>query len=252
MYPYNWNDYYAYAKKQERIKTVLLLLFILSFFTLFFAIAIVGQLTGQTGAMTENMWVFFLFVPIPLASFILGIIYKPKGFKATKNIVAGAIFTILLVIYGSFTFMFNDIYLHDYSYIDRIEAQIGFDLPDSGTITTQDWASGEQTGTENVRYIYSSDVVFTNEDEIAKFNEEISQSELWMTTVSTPLLGQIPSMFSYLPSFNQYDYFMIYNADLEIYNSLPEESGTYAFTFIAYDSQNGTMKIGEYLLEILI
>lgn len=240
-------------KSQKAMISVLLALFILSFFTIFFALALVSERTTHNYAMTENMWLFFLPLPIPLASLVLGIIYKRKGFKTTKNIVAGIIFSILLIIYGSFTFIFRDTYSHDYSYVNRIEAQINFDLPDEGNITTQDWSGGTQTGMQAgvTNYLYASDIIFTDASEISKLNKRISESELWLTYISTPLSGEIPDMYN-LPLLDEYDYFLIYNVDLKTYNSIPESSGRYSFIFVAYSSAQGTMKIGEYSFKVLI
>lgn len=242
------------VKNLNAIKVILLLLFIFSFFTLFVALALISIKTTENKAMIENMWLFFLPLPIPLSSLILGIVYKKKGLKTTKNIVVGIIFTVLLFIYGSFTFIFSGMYSHDFSYVNRIESLIDFDLPDKGDITTQNWDNGPQTGTqaETVHYFYTSDITFTDKDEIAKFNALISQNELWLTYVSTPLLGAVPLMYSYLPSSAQYDYFMIYNVDLKTYNTIPESSGTYKFIFTAYNSQQGIMQIGEYSLDVLV
>lgn len=200
------------------------------------------------------MWLFFLLLPIPLANLILGIIYKKKGFKAKKNIVVGIIFTALLVLYGSFTFIFGGMYSHDFAYVSQIETEIRFDLPDKGEISTQDWTVGTQTEPDpnTVQYYYTSNITFTDKSEITNFNAEISQSDLWLTSVNTTLIGLVPSMYSYLPSSTQYDYFMIYNVDLESYNAMPENSGTYRYIFIAYSSLDDTMKIGEYALSVIV
>lgn len=250
----NENNISASIKNPKVIKVVLLLLFILSFFTIYMALALVSATTNATQGMTENMWLFFLPLPIPLASLILGIIYKKKGFKATKNIVVGIIFTVLLIIYGSFTFIFSDMYSHDFSYVNRVGASIGFDLPDKGDIATEDWTGGTQTGTQAnvVKYHYMSDITFTDKSQVSKFNSEISDSELWLPSVRTSLMGLIPSMYSDLTSSAEYDYFMIYNADLKSYNTIPESSGTYRYLFIAYNSLEGTMKIIEYSLVVLV
>ncbi len=55
---------------------------------------------------TANMWVFYLFLPIPMASIAVGYILKKKGYKYKKNVISGIIMAILLCIYGSFAFLF--------------------------------------------------------------------------------------------------------------------------------------------------
>ena len=77
---------------RKTVKAVLLALFILSLFSIYIALALVASKTTEVRPMVENMWLFFIPLPIPLASLILGIIYKIKGLRVTKNIVVGIIF----------------------------------------------------------------------------------------------------------------------------------------------------------------
>lgn len=236
------------------IKALLLILFILSFLTLYFGLYFVEINTNNASVMVENMWHFYLFLPIPLASLILGIIFKRKGFKAKKNIVVGIIFSELLLIFGSFTLVFSGMYSHDFLYVDQIASEIDFSLPNTGDITTQDWTIGTQTEPNQgiIQYYYMSDITFTDKIEVSEFNAAIIESRLWLRAINTSLIGLVPSMYSYLVSSTQYDYFMIYNADLKTFNTMPNSSGTYRFVFIAYSSLNGTMKIGEYSLAVIV
>jgi len=237
----------AFNKNAGVIRLILLVLFIVSFFTVHFAMMLSAAISDD-GAFSsvKNSWLFYLMLPIPLTSLVIGIIYKRKGFKSTKNIVVGIIFTILLLIYGSFSFFFNNVSSDDYSYVTNIETEISFDLPNEGKISTMNWTSGTQT---SVIADIMSDVAFTNEEEISKFNIEISESDLWVTSMKTTLTSLLPLTYSSYPTSDLYDYFMIYNIDLKIYNVLPKHSGTYRYVFIAYNSSKGTMKIGEYSLD---
>lgn len=82
-------------------------LFVASFFTISFALALSVSMSSENdSAVLNNMWVFFLFLPIPISSVIVGFILKSKGYKYKKNIIIGFIFTFLLCIYGSFSFIF--------------------------------------------------------------------------------------------------------------------------------------------------
>ncbi len=234
------------------MKHVLLILFILSFLSLPLALYVVAKSTpaDTVAAPTENLWLFYLLLPIPLASVFLGAKYKKKGLKTLKNIIAGAIFAGLHVLYGSFTFIFSIFYLHDYSYVASVESTIHFSLPDTGKITTQDWTIGTQTTPDSVQYFYTSDVKFDNQNDISAFNMSIKDSKLWMTSISTPLSSLVPSLYSSLP--HGYDFFMLYNVDLKTYNAIPDQSGSYRFLFLAYDSKLGRMKIGDYTYKVLL
>lgn len=90
-------------------RTLSKILFISTLFSIFAALLCVNVVSYANGLYIENMWIMFLFVPIPLASIILGSALKRKGYKYKKNIVAGFIIMLLLCIYGSFTFIFTGV-----------------------------------------------------------------------------------------------------------------------------------------------
>lgn len=81
-------------------------LFIGSLLSVFAAISLVGTVSMRKGGFIEHMWLFFLLTPIPVASTIFGLILKKKGRKYKKNLIAGIIMTLVLCIYGSFSFVF--------------------------------------------------------------------------------------------------------------------------------------------------
>lgn len=77
------------------------ILFWCSLFTMPIAIGIAGHLSSVTGTeYPQNMWVFFLFVPVAIASLIYGIVKHKK-----KNIIVGSIMTVLLIVWGCFCFI---------------------------------------------------------------------------------------------------------------------------------------------------
>lgn len=86
--------------------TVSVILFVASLLSILGATSLVGAVSDANGLFVENMWLFFLLTPIPIASTVLGLVLKAKGLKYKRNIIAGIIMTVLLCIYGSFTFMF--------------------------------------------------------------------------------------------------------------------------------------------------
>ena len=240
---------------KKNVRILMIFLFIVTFFTPHLAL---GLVTAKENAshldMLERMWMFFLFLPIPLSSLVLGIICKLRGYKTVKNIVIGIIFSLLLFGFGSFSFLFRDMYSRDFTYVTQIEKKISFDLPNTGKIATMEltgWRDGEEN-TVFPTFTHQSDITFTSEEEISEFNHRIKNSEHWLSWVNTPLRGLLPSGHSSPQSLNQYDYFMIYNVDLGSYNTLPKASGAYEFIFLAYNMQGGTMVVIDYSLDVLI
>ena len=87
-------------------RTISIILFVASLLSIMGALALVGAVSNANGLFIENMWLFFLLTPIPIASIIFGFVLKSKGYKYKKNIIVGFIMTFFLCIYGLFTFMF--------------------------------------------------------------------------------------------------------------------------------------------------
>ena len=90
----------------EKFRVTSILLFVSSLLSILCAIVLVGAITDINGLFTENMWIFFLMTPIPISSFVFGLVLKSKGYKYKKNVIAGIIMTFLLCVYGSFVFIF--------------------------------------------------------------------------------------------------------------------------------------------------
>ena len=88
-------------KERKPGKVLSWLLFIASIGTASMAIGVAGSLTSQLGnSLPENMWVFFLFLPIPLTSIVYGVVKR-----SVKNIIVGFIMTVLLIVWGCFYFI---------------------------------------------------------------------------------------------------------------------------------------------------
>ena len=98
------NKSVVYSSRDKFI-TLSNLLFVLSICTIFGALLVVAILTGINQLMGKNMWVFFLFLPIPMASVGFGFYLKKKGYRYKKNVIVGIIMGALLCIYGSFVFI---------------------------------------------------------------------------------------------------------------------------------------------------
>jgi len=113
FYPRLYNMLLPAGKTEKAIptawNTISVLLFVASILSILGAMCLQGLVSDANGLFTENMWVYFLLTPIPISSVVFGIIAKRKGYVLNKNIVIGIIMTILLAIFGSFTFIFPNL-----------------------------------------------------------------------------------------------------------------------------------------------
>lgn len=227
-------------------KNFLLGLFILTIACLWFPLFILAEFETTPTSFTENMWVFYLFLPIPILSIILGIKYKKVGYKCTKNIVAGFIIGFLLTVYGSFPFIFENSYIEDYSLVNEVEEKINFELPDNGEIKTINW---DESAMGAIKIISTSYIEFSDNDEIEKFVSDIKNSDKWLNKNNTNTYFEMLKPDTVMTGFDGESYDLIYIEDLNTYNTLPTESGIYKVYCLTYDVDNNQMEINYYTFE---
>ena len=230
-------------KPKDKLKIISIILFVLSICTILGALIGVAILSGITQAMTENMWVFFLFLPIPIASIVFGFYLKKKGYKYKKNVIAGFIMASLLCIYGSFTFIFSNIYSHSDKPILNAEQVLNIDIPQHSRINTQDWTKGTQSVPRG--YIYSTSDIFFDDTAVEDFEKNLPSDTKWISDIPNDMVG----ITSYFCDVQTSDYYIIYNKDTNEFNKLPSQSGTYVFINILYNTESNTMKLVEYQIE---
>lgn len=223
-------------------RTLSIVLFILSLVSILLGITLVGYVSSLNYMFTENMWLMFLFTPITIGSTVYGFILKKKGYKYKKNIITGIIMTIVLCIYGSFTFMFADTYTHTDKPIKQVEEALDIDLPQHAQINTNTM----EDSFENGIHLRRSDVYFKDEDVYAfeQGMDGIAWDEKWLNRVPNDLKGIMSPFFSYTP----YDCVVVYNITEDEINTLPVAAGTYTMLNIAYDASENHMVIEEYVL----
>lgn len=227
-----------------KLKAISILLFVLSICTIWGALICVAILSEIYYAMmTESMWIFFLFLPIPIASIVFGFYLKKKGYKYKKNVIVGVIMAVLLCIYGSFAFVFSDIYSHSDEPILKAEQMMNIDIPQHTHINTQDWTKGTQS--ERRGYIYSISDIYFEDTIVEQFEKNISNDANWISNIPNDMVG----ITSYFCDVVMSDYYIIYNKDTGEFNKLPSSSGTYVFMNILYDAERNTMKLIEYQIE---
>lgn len=230
-------------KPKDKLKIISILLFVLSICTIWGALIGVAVLSGINQAMTENMWILFLFLPVPIASIVFGFYLKKKGYKYKKNVIVGMIMAALLCIYGSFTFIFSDIYSHGDEPIVNTEQMLNMDIPTHSRINTQDWTKGTQSVPRG--YIYSTSDIFFDDTAVEQFEKNISNDAKWISDIPNDMVG----ITSYFCDIQTSDYYIIYNKDTGEFNKLPSSSGTYVFINVLYNAESNTMKLVEYQIE---
>lgn len=236
----------AEAKKPTGIlKVISLLLFVLSIGSIWGALLGVAMLDEINHAMTKNMWVNFLFLPVPIVSIVFGFYLKKRGYKYKKNVIVGFIMASLLCIYGSFTFLFADVYSRSEEPIRNAEQTLNIDIPQHTRINTQDWSKGTQSTSWEYIYIYSTSDIYFDDAAVEAFEKNLANDAKWLSDIPNALLGITSHYYIIRPS----DHSLLYNKDTKEFNALPSESGTYDFIQVLYNVETNTMQLVEYQIE---
>lgn len=232
-------------KPSHGLSIASIVLMFASIATILGAAVCLALMTAPYHVATENMWVFFLFTPIPIASVIFGLYLKNKGYKYKKNVITGIIMTVLLCLYGCFTFIFASVYSHDDAPIVQVESFLDTDIPTPLRINTRDWTGGVQSVQRG--YVYSVSDVYFNSDAAADWEAQLNGDQRWLEDFPSDLVGITSSVIVS----GAYDYVLICNVQTGEINTLPEQNGTYRFVSVLYNSAHDTMQIVEYEIEYI-
>ncbi len=211
----------------------LLILLLLSIASVIAATAVASELDL---AETQS-WVFYFFLPIPLASIVLGFLFRKKSSDAVATIITGFVTTLILALVGSIAFISFDLGFD----LASVEERVGVDLPQPDHTVVITRRSYTAVGSET-QILYSIvNISFTDEDATA-LEESISGDDRWIDTLPTAYFD----LFVNRCNVSTAEYFLIYNEDLQTYNTLPTEAGTYRYILLLYDVDNDLLQVAEY------
>lgn len=230
-------------EKYEKVKIGLIVLFVLTIISIWasmFLILLTPQKENVPLPLTFNYtYVAYYLLPIPVLSIILGIIYRIKGLKCTKNIIAGIIVTGIILLEGSVSFLTNDEI--DYKNITTYQDVIGITLPSQGKYYKINW---DESYLLNHKSNY---IIFTNPKEGKAFFEELQNSKNWLTKkeISTNIENLLTP--ATCESVNQECYYSIYIKELNTHNTLPVQNGVYHIYAMTYSRDKSYLDIEEYI-----
>lgn len=226
------------SKNTKLIKSLMIILFIATLLSLYGGLVTSALITEgkPTADFAQNTWVFWLWLPIPLLSIVLGFKYKKEGIKCTKNIIAGFIMAFLLLIYGSFSLLPS--FEVDYKEIYQYSNILNIELPKDGKLISYDVDYEEDFGTVT---IYQSNY---EDNDISELEEQIKNSQNWLSgnELKSELKVFIPAMMPIA----DYRYFSIYNKTTNEYNTMPKETGKYKIYVMMLDKVNKQLEINEF------
>ena len=186
---------------------------------------------GATGVM-KNLWMFWLFMPIPIGCIVCGILLHVQGKKRVGFYVVASIALFLLFMYGLFTPVFT--ITGDVSYnpeiVTEIERRVGVELPNDIKVGA--------TRTGNYKEIYAK---ILDEHKKSAFIKLMSDGDPWIDKLPTSISSVLPAVVGIEVSNSEY--FLFYNETNGKYNIAPTQNGEYDCIIIAYDVDVGRLYI---------
>lgn len=209
-------------KKINFFSNVVLLGTLVSPMVSFAVVASIGEteIFGIGGAVRYS-WVMWIFIPVGIVSVIISIILKNSNQNFKKNLIIVFICLPLLLIFGSFRFIFNNV-SYDVSKIAAIEDKINIEIPHEIKVATNKFELYDVT--------YSK---ITNNNSKTLFEQKIQNDRIWQSELNSKIKGLLPLYIQY--EIEAFDYFVLYNVTSNEYNkdSINEEC---EFIFVADDS----------------
>lgn len=224
-----------YERELIRLRNIL---FILSVCSIFLGLVVVGVSANKAPipedpyAMIENMWKMLLIIPIPLGSMIFGVVLTIKQFKCKRNIIGGAVMTILLVVFGSFSFIFGKP-SHNMTDLNNIAASINISFPDEGYVSISNEVSKTNENQTINTTIYAR---FNNKNDIIAC---ITSNENWKDNIDFIPANTVPATYTTLTA--NFDYYLVYNVTKKEYNNISSSNKENEFWYLSYSSSSNLL-----------
>lgn len=181
---------------------------------------------------------FWIWLPVPVLSIILGFKYKKAGFKCTKNIVGGFIIGFYLFTYGFLGLLPNSgmDYFELYPYRSIVEVS----LPNNGRYEKLYWPTYVDTDKIN----YTNINIYYDKANVENFVKEIKNNPHWISgdNFEPELEILLPSAFQVTSDC----YISIYIKEIKKYNTLPEVAGNYEVYIMKYDISDKKLEIHKF------
>lgn len=227
------------------IKILSDVLFTITILTIFFAISsvnVVGDYldTPSGASLLINMWVFWLWLPIPILSIIFGFKYHKREFDCSKNIVAGVFVAIILLLFGGTSLLEKQL---PYENVKKYENIIDVTLPDDAMYTSGKYDN--YRGSKIIGNVKFNQIYFNGDEKnFDIFEEEVINSEKWIK--GSELDDSFEIFIDSQNKINKNTYYLIYNVSTSEYNTIPKNDGIYQIYLMMYYKNLKTLNILEF------
>ena len=228
-----------FSKKFDLISRFLIFLGVMTFLVVPFIMNIIYY---EDGWSAEKLWIYFLFIPVPLISLGFGILMKKKGFPFKRNIIAGVLIAALMCAVGCISFFYYD----PYDPAESFELLTGIKLPEAVSTEAFDLSGQNSLGRG---YVICEGRLSFDEDAALTLEKELASDKRWMNELPDEILS-ITSSYAEMLMYNlNCDYALVFNSSTGQYNSLPDENDIYYCVNALYDCESNQLIIIEYHID---
>ncbi len=177
-----------------------------------------------------------IFLPISILSFVLGIKFYKRGYKCVKNIVAGILVSIFLILPLINVSIINN-YHHNskYSELDKYKENINITLPSYGGLI-------DMTPKDSKYNIERDYIIYYTNEDTSYLDSQISTNDNWISYNDIKELD-IPKSLTYTDA-------CLFNKTSNEYNIVPNSEGEYEMYLMLYHKQAKTFELVVYKYKV--
>ncbi len=255
---YSSGRFYYYSPsgsvKSNKIRKASLILYIINLVTFFASFFLIVELTiyanrhiNEFAYVIKNFYILLFFLPVPIINILFAIYGNLSEVKTTKNLISGIVFTLIISLFGSFTFIYKDNFIHDEQYYFQICEEIGLETPAPSYVETMVYRDyGDITSENEIMYYRLSHIKFSESDNEV-INKNIANNDNFTKAINYPY--NIISPNDILAT-EDYDYYLLFNVDDKTFNNIDISNGEHHMIYFSYDYELMTIYISDYYLNI--
>lgn len=192
------------------------------------------------GYHTQYMYLMWQGLPIPIACIVLGFVLKKRGFAWKKNVICGVVIAALLLLFGSFTFIFQPEIGNGEAFLTKVEQETCLDFPDTEFSNVTNYVTSAP-GNDHI-FILSDYYGSLSSYGQKAMNQQLPGDVRWLQSVPYHLLPCIPLNDIRADA----DFFLLYDATTGFFNTIPTSPGVHTLFYITYSAKYGSLEIVEY------
>lgn len=197
--------------------------------------------------MLDNFWIAVVFLPLPILSIIF---YGVCSVKHRSNLIIGIIMILYLLFLSMLSLFPKTSYNSNYDSVLRYESILQIEFPEKMKVVNTNDEFKDSSLNDRVK-VFSTSYIHFYKNSQKEITKQIKNNNNWVNEnlLSSDLKDLIESIPSIVVSQSNNGYYSIYVEQIDKYNELPSENGTYTVYISYYTPSTSDLQIEvvEYL-----